>query len=86
MTDIKLNQFNGAVRECLEMCYQSRNWLATMATFKERLRADGWATADVEEVAAVVRRILRGIVYADPAPPGSDAAPFGNFDRLTAAP
>ena len=64
-SDHKLNQLNGATRECLQRCYRSGNWLATLASYAEQLRADGWSRADIEEVEATVRRILRAIGVSD---------------------
>jgi hypothetical protein len=61
LADIKLNQFNGATRECLERCYGSDDWLTTLAIYGEQLRVDGWSEADIEEVEARVRKILRAI-------------------------
>jgi hypothetical protein len=83
--DQKLNQFNGAVRECLEQCYQSGDWLVAMAAYKERLRADNWQIEDIQGVERVVRRILRGILYADPAPPFESASTFARAEHLTAS-
>ena len=41
LAEIKLNRLNGTTRECLERCYQSGSWLATLAEYAEHLRADG---------------------------------------------
>src|SRR5262245_4779125 len=59
--DRRLNQLNGATRECLERCYRSADWLTTLALYAEQLRGDGWSEADIEEVEARVRKILRAI-------------------------
>jgi hypothetical protein len=60
-----VNRFNGAVRECLEDCYQSANPLACLATYLERLRADKWNEAEIEEVETVVRRLLLAVVQPE---------------------
>jgi hypothetical protein len=83
--DQKLNQFNGAVRECLERCYQSPDWLVAVAAYKERLRSDGWPLEDIQEVERVVRRILRGILYAETPAPFEGTPEFSRTDRLTAS-
>jgi hypothetical protein len=67
LLECTVNKFNGAVRECLEECYESRNWLATLANYMDRLRADGWSQPEVEEIETVIRRILKGIVEGDEA-------------------
>jgi hypothetical protein len=59
--DYRLNQLNGATRECLERCYGSGDWLTALATYAEQLRAERWSESDIEEVEAKVRRILRAI-------------------------
>ncbi len=60
-----VNRFNGAVRECLEECYQAENRLACLAQYLARLRADHWCEADIEEVETVVRRLLTAVVHPD---------------------
>jgi hypothetical protein len=62
-----LNRLNGATRECLEHCYQSNSWLNSLAEYAERLRADGWSEADIEEVETTVWRILRAMARSDAA-------------------
>jgi len=59
--DRRLNQLNGATRECLERCYRSEDWLTMLALYAEQLRVDGWSETDIEEVEARVRKILRAI-------------------------
>jgi hypothetical protein len=56
------NQLNGAVRECLERCYASRDWLASLADYGERLRADGWPQPDIEDVEMAVQQILAAVL------------------------
>lgn len=63
----RLNRLNGATRECLERCYQSGSWLATLADYSLRLKKDGWNQADIEEVNAKVWRILRAVAESDAA-------------------
>jgi hypothetical protein len=65
--DRRLNKLNGATRECLELCYQSDDWLTTLATYAEQLRADGWNEDDIEEVEAIARRILRAVLESETA-------------------
>lgn len=60
-----VNRFNGAVRECLEECYQAKNRLACLASYLDRLRADNWRQAEIEEVETVVRRLLKAVVHPD---------------------
>lgn len=60
-----VNRFNGAVRECLEDCYQSASPLACLAAYLDRLRADHWNEAEIEEVETVVRRLLRAVVQPE---------------------
>lgn len=64
-----INRFNGAVRECLEECYESASPLATLALYLDRLRRDRWQEAEIEQVETVVRRLLKGVL----APDGSSA-------------
>jgi hypothetical protein len=68
--DTRLNQFNGAVRECLEQCYRSDNWLASLGNYSERLRADGWSRGEIASVQTAVRRILGAVVQVDSGPLG----------------
>jgi hypothetical protein len=42
--------------------------LACLAEYSQRLRANGWREAEIEEVESVVRRLLKAIV----APEASD--------------
>jgi hypothetical protein len=65
VADRRLNQLNGATRECLEQCYQSDDWLLSLASYAERLRSDGWSRADIGQVEATVRRILGAVVEAE---------------------
>jgi len=77
-----LNRLNGATRECLEHCYQSDSWLASLAEYAEWLRADGWSEEEIDEVEATVWRILRAMARSDAthdaeqssATPGADVA------------
>jgi hypothetical protein len=64
----KVNRFNGAVHECLEECYQATLPVACLAEYAQRLRADGWREAEIEEIETVVRRLLKAVV----APEDSD--------------
>ncbi len=65
--DQTANRLNGAVRECLERCYESQDWLACLAEHTERLRREGWPSVDIEEVETAVRHILTAVL--------GDAAP-----------
>jgi hypothetical protein len=62
IVDRTQNRLNSAVRECLERCYESRDWLACLADYAERLRSDGWPSADIDEVEAAVRHILTAVL------------------------
>jgi len=53
------------MRECLEECYRSDDWLLTLASYAERLRADGWSRAEVQEVEATARRILGAVLQGE---------------------
>jgi len=63
--DRRLNQLNGATRECLEQCYRSDDWLLSLASYAERLQADGWSRADIKRVEATVMRILGAVAEAE---------------------
>ena len=73
LADRRLNRLNGATRECLEHCYRSNSWLASLAEYAERLRADGWSAEDVDEVEGRVWRILSAIVQSESAPHTADS-------------
>ena len=68
----RVNRFNGAVHECLEECYQASLPLACLAEYAQRLRADGWREAEIEEVETAIRRLLKAVV----APESSDQLVF----------
>jgi hypothetical protein len=67
---LNANQLNGAVRECLERCYASRDWLACLADYGERLRADGWPRPEIEDVELAVQQILAAVLSGDSMTPG----------------
>lgn len=57
------DKINGAIRACLEECYESSNHLATLAEFTSRLRDDpAWRDAEIAEVEVAVRQMLKGLL------------------------
>lgn len=59
--DRTVNRFNGAVHECLELCYRSPAPLACLAEYLEKLRADGWREQAIDKVQAMVLRMLKAV-------------------------
>ncbi len=66
------NQLNGAVRECLQRCYASQDWLACLAEYGERLRKDGWSRPDIEDVELAVQQILAAVMEGNSMASGSN--------------
>jgi hypothetical protein len=57
------DRINAAIRHCLERCYESRAPLPCLAEFAGKLRADpAWREAEIQEVEAAVRQVLKGIL------------------------
>jgi hypothetical protein len=57
------DRINAAIRDCLQRCYESRFPLPILAEFMGKLRADpDWREAEVQEVEAAVRQMLKGIM------------------------
>ena len=62
MYDLDEIKINNAVHECLDRCYRSDVFLATIATFIKELNAAGWQQSEVSMVELAVHNILQGVV------------------------
>jgi hypothetical protein len=59
----KPDRINAAIRDCLQRCYESQVPLHSLAEFVGMLRANpDWREAEVQEVEAGVRQMLKGIM------------------------
>ena len=85
--DRTVNRFNGAVHECLELCYRSPAPLACLAEYLERLRADGWRERAIDKVEAMVLRMLKAVSMPEDqeAAPTSDLLLLDTDQALTAS-
>lgn len=85
--DRTVNRFNGAVHECLELCYGSPAPLACLAEYLEKLRADGWRQRAIDKVEAMVLRMLKAVAIPEDheADPASELALDADTSALSAS-
>ena len=57
----QIDRINQAVRDCLALCIQAEDPVATIRAFLVVLRAEGWTEKDAGQVRATLSQFLRQV-------------------------